>query len=132
VPAAADSLAALGSAPAPGLGWLALKTALLLGLLLAALWALARWRPRLRSPGGGRPLEVLSALSLGPRRQAVLLRAGGRVLLVGLGEGGPRTLGRFSPAEAEQLIAQAQGGARPFRARMVEALGEDGDDGRRG
>lgn len=125
--AAIDSLA-LASAPAAPLAMLAVKAALLLALFGLAAWALRRFRPRLRSAGGDRPLEVLSALSLGPRRQAVLLRAGERVLLLGLGEGGVRTLGRFSPAEAQALVARAQSGETPFRVRMAQALGREAGD----
>lgn len=126
---AADSLAgAPAAAAAAPMALLALKAALLLALFALAAWGLRRLKPRLKAGGGDRPLEVISALSLGPRRQAVLLRAGGRVLLLGLGEGGVRPLGRFDGDEAEQLIALAQGGARPFRVRMAQALGREAGD----
>jgi len=120
---AADSLAVLYAADGPG--WFSLLARLLFTVLLlgAGLWVL-RWL-RSRRPAGSvdeRPMEVLSALSLGTRRQAVLLRVSGRVLLLGLGEGGISLLGRFSGEEAERLIARAGQGPNPFQLRFLDAL----------
>lgn len=119
---APDSLALYAS---DGPGWLGLifRLAFTLALLGGGLWGL-RWL-KARRPAGGqdvRPMEVLSALSLGTRRQAVLLRVSGRVVLLGLGEGGIHLLGRFHGSEAEELIAQAGRGPNPFQLRFFEAL----------
>lgn len=123
----ADSLAALYAADGPG--WFSLLARLLFTVLLlgAGLWVL-RWL-KARRPAGAvdeRPMEVLSALSLGTRRQAVLLRVSGRVLLLGLGEGGISCLGRFSGEEAEALIARAGQGPNPFQLRFLDALKRQG------
>lgn len=117
----ADSLA-LAATQAPSFLSLMLRLLLMLALLSAGLWTL-RWLKARRPgpPAGERPLEILSAISLGTRRQAVLLRVSGRVLLLGLGEGGVRTLGRFSGVEADELIARAGRGPHPFQLRFFEA-----------
>jgi flagellar biogenesis protein FliO len=122
-----DSLALAASA---GPSWLSLLLRLLLlaALLGGALWLLRRLKAGQRGlPGDERPLEVLSAVSLGARRQAVLLRVAGRVLLLGLGEGGVRPLGTFTSAEAEELIARAGRGPHPFALRFFEARRRAGD-----
>lgn len=136
----ADSLAHFG-AQAPSLASLLLRLLLTLALLGGGLWLLRRLRRRPGSPADDRPLEILSAISLGTRRQAVLLRVSGHVWLLGLGEGGVRTLGRFSGSEAQDLIARAGRGPHPFQLRFFEARqraaganppgpGEGGLDGR--
>ncbi len=118
---AADSLALVAS---DGPGWLGLifRLFLSLGLLAGGLWTL-RWLKARRPAGTAdeRPMEILSALSLGTRRQAVLLRVSGRVLLLGLGEGGIHLLGRFNGPEADELIARAGRGPNPFHLRFFEA-----------
>jgi flagellar protein FliO/FliZ len=124
--AAADSLAAVAGAGGT-LALLGLKVALLLGVLGLILWGLRRLRPRLLPGASGRALEVLAALGLGPRRQALLLRVGERVLLVGVGEGGLRPLAQFRGEEARELIARSRGDERPFRQRLAEALGREDD-----
>ena len=72
-----------------------------------------------------RPMKVLSALSLGQRRQAVLLQVSGRVLLLGLGEGGIRTLGRFEGSEAEHLVEMCDGDDLPFKVHMARGCSEN-------
>jgi flagellar biogenesis protein FliO len=116
-----DSLALYGS-QSPSMLGLLFRLCLTLGLLGGGLWLL-RWL-RSRRPLGEvdeRPMEVLSALSLGTRRQAVLLRVSGRVLLLGMGEGGIHLLGRFQGPEAEELIARSGRGPHPFHRRFFEA-----------
>ncbi len=111
-------------------------------LLVFVVFALLFWLLRLarggRIPGFGRlrsvprPLQVLSALSLGARRQAVLLRVQGRVILLGVGEGGIRSLARFQGEEARGLIEacrQVSGGSRkPFRVELERRRGEPDAD----
>jgi flagellar biogenesis protein FliO len=60
----------------------------------------------MRTRAGGRRLQVLEALSLGPRRQVCLLRAGEDVLCLALGEGGIRLLARFRGEAARRLLAE--------------------------
>jgi len=123
----ADSLG-LAGLEAPSFLSLVLRLLLLLVMLGGGLWVLRRLKARRPALGREeRPMEVLSAVSLGPRRQAVLLRVSGRVWLLGLGEGGVRPLGRFSGAEADELITRAGQGPHPFQLRFMEAWRRGGD-----
>ncbi len=111
------------AASAPSFFSLILRLLLLLVFMGGGLYAL-RWL-KARRPAtlqDERPMEVLSAVSLGARRQAVLLRVSGKVFLLGLGEGGVRPLGRFSGEEADELIARAGQGPNPFHLRFMEAF----------
>jgi flagellar biogenesis protein FliO len=114
---------------------LLIKAMVAFALLALLYWILMLARkgrlPGFKSPlSSRRPMKVLSALSLGQRRQAVLLQVSSRVLLLGLGEGGVRTLGRFDGVEAEQLVELCDGDSLPFkvhlaRGRRAEAEGTD-------
>lgn len=122
----ADTLT-FSASTAPSFLALVLRLLLVLVLMAGGLWTL-RWL-KARRPvtlQDERPMEVLSAVSLGARRQAVLLRVSGKVWLLGLGEGGVRPLGRFSGAEAEEIIARAGQGPHPFHLRFMEAFRREG------
>lgn len=131
---AADSLGRLADVMAmsetgPGLTSLFLRALLLLVMLvLIALAIRFLQQRRLKSTGTSRPMEVLSALPLGQRRQAVLLRVSGRVLLLGVGEGGIRTLGRFHGADAESILRASGREPAGFQIKMEEALDRQSDN----
>ncbi len=109
-PVLADTLAATEWPDSPGLEALGLRALLLLLLLGALLWGL-RWLQTRRLGGvpAARRLQVLEALSLGGRRQLALVRAGERVLLLGISDHGVRQLERFGEDEARALVEGAQG-----------------------
>lgn len=66
-----------------GLTSLSLTIATVVLLLWGALWALRRLRPG--AALGGRDCAVLRSLALGPRERLLVVRVGGKQLVVGVG-----------------------------------------------
>lgn len=64
---------------------------LVVALILALGW-LAKRMPGMNRGGSSSQLKVVASVALGPRERAVVLDVGGRQLLVGVGQGGVRTL----------------------------------------
>ena len=82
--------------PAPGadagsIGGAVFSLLLVVGLILGLGW-LARRMPGMQRGGGNAQLKVVASVALGPRERAVVLDVGGQQLLVGVGQGGVRTL----------------------------------------
>jgi len=79
-----------GPAPSPlsvgSLLTLTLSLALIVGVILAAGWALKRLK--MTGPRGRGDIAVLDELTLGPRERIVLVRVGEAQVLVGVGAGG--------------------------------------------
>jgi flagellar protein FliO/FliZ len=71
-----------------------MRMVLALLLVLAAVYAAAALLRRLRvlGPAGTAELQVISQVALGARERAVLLRAGGRQIVVGVAPGNVRLL----------------------------------------
>jgi flagellar protein FliO/FliZ len=90
--ASAFAVPAQISAPSAGFGVMRMVLALL--LVLAAVYAAAALLRRLRvlGPAGTAELQVISQVALGARERAVLLRAGGRQIVVGVAPGNVRLL----------------------------------------
>jgi flagellar protein FliO/FliZ len=65
------------------LGSLSLTIAAVVLLLWGALWAVRRWRPG--AGWSGRDCAVLRSLVLGPRERLLVVRVGGRQLVIGVG-----------------------------------------------
>jgi flagellar biogenesis protein FliO len=108
---------------------LALRSLMLLLLLVSAIFLVRHFLgKRLTATASSRPMEVLNALSLGPRRQVMLLRVSGRVLLVGAGEGGLRTLARFDGEEAGELLKSLGRNPSSFGSQFKVALDKGPDD----
>jgi flagellar protein FliO/FliZ len=57
---------------------------LVLCLLGGLLWALKRMQTGIRPGGGVRQLQVIEAVSVGPRQKIALVRVGSREVLVGV------------------------------------------------
>lgn len=57
---------------------------LVLGLLGGLLWGLKRMQSGVRLSGGERQLQVIEAVSVGPRQKIALVRIGSREVLVGV------------------------------------------------
>ena len=72
---------------------------LVLGLLAGLLWALKRMQTGVRPGGGIKQLEVLEAVSVGPRQKVALLRVGNREVLVGISPAQLTALGNWPAAD---------------------------------
>jgi len=93
-----------------GGGWLQTVGALaaVAVLIFAARWFLRRWSPA-GSAGAAGPMEVVARASVAPRQQLLLVRLGGKLVLIGTGGGAMTTLAEVTdPAEVEKLIADAK------------------------
>jgi flagellar protein FliO/FliZ len=125
-----------------------LSLVLVLGLLAAAAWVVRR--AGLAPRAGGGALRIVSQLALGPRERLVLVEAGDRWFLLGVGSGGVRRVGTLDPAYArpgggasaggpasEQtpggaetgfagLLARLRGGEGPARRSPAARQGEGG------
>jgi flagellar protein FliO/FliZ len=90
----ANAFAAPAQISAPSAGFGVMRMALALMLVLAAVYAAAALLRRLRVLGsaGTAELQVISQVALGARERAVLLRAGGRQIVVGVAPGNVRLL----------------------------------------
>jgi flagellar biosynthetic protein FliO len=76
-----------------GYGVALLQSLLALAAVCILAWVVLRWSAKAGLGGaGGRHLEVLERLALDHRRGLVLVRAGKRVLVLGVGEGAAPTL----------------------------------------
>jgi flagellar protein FliO/FliZ len=73
---------------------------LVLCLLGGLLWALKRMQSGVRASGGVRQLQVIEAVSVGPRQKIALVRVGGREVLVGVSPTQLTALGSW-PASAD-------------------------------
>lgn len=79
------------AADAGSIGGALFSLVLVVGLILGLGW-LARRMPGLQRGASASQLKVVASVSLGPRERAVVVDVGGQQLLVGVGQGGVRTL----------------------------------------
>jgi flagellar protein FliO/FliZ len=71
---------------------------LVLGLLGGLLWGLKRMQSGIRPSGGERQLQVIEAVSVGPRQKIALVRVGSREVLVGVSPSQLTALGSWPAA----------------------------------
>jgi flagellar protein FliO/FliZ len=84
----------IGHAPgadAGSIGGAVFSLLLVIGLILGLGW-LAKRMPGMNRGAGSSQLKIVASVALGPRDRAVVLDVGGQQLLVGVGQGGVRTL----------------------------------------
>jgi flagellar protein FliO/FliZ len=84
----------IGHAPgadAGSIGGAVFSLLLVIGLILGLGW-LAKRMPGMNRGAGSSQLRIVASVALGPRDRAVVLDVGGQQLLVGVGQGGVRTL----------------------------------------
>jgi len=74
---------------------------LVLGLLGGLLWGLKRMQAGVRLSGGARQLQVIEAVSVGPRQKIALVRVGGRDVLVGVSPTQLTALGSWPSAAVD-------------------------------
>jgi flagellar protein FliO/FliZ len=117
---------AASSVTTPVIGTLRVTIAMVmvLGAVLAAAWITRRLRG---GPGvSAGSLQVMAQVPLGARERAVLLRVGGRQLLVGVAPGCVRTLHVLeeSTPPPENGVSTQDDPARPtFRSVLLRSLG---------
>jgi flagellar biosynthetic protein FliO len=98
------------------MGWLLLKTVLSLtlvvGLMVGAIYLLKKYLigPQVRSVSGV-PIEVLGSVVLQQKNSLYLVKVFGRVLVIGISEGGMSTIAEFNPDEIAASILEENAGA---------------------
>lgn len=110
-----------------GYGMALFQTLVALAAVSVLAWVVLKWSARrgLGSFSRGRRLEVLERLPLDARRALYLVEVGGKVLLIGAGDGAaPTLLSEVDPATLP--ASRAPGSARSF----AEVLGRLGRPGR--
>ena len=75
---------------------------LVLSLLGGLLWALKRMQTGVRAGGGIKQLQVIEAVSVGPRQKVALVRVGKREVLVGISPAQITALGHWPADETEK------------------------------
>jgi len=83
--------------------------------------------------GSSNNLKVLTSLSLTPTRTLYMVRLGDRILLLGSGEGGLRTLAEITdPEEVSDLLREFEYKGNfdlnPFREHLKSSMDKDGGD----
>ena len=106
--AAVSLTRAVPSAP-PTFGSLMVRLMLSLGavfgLMALVLWAARRWLPRSVQGGRGGQIDVLASRSVGPRRSLLLVRARGKMVLIGLT---PQNIQFLTEIEEDQELSWAE------------------------
>lgn len=98
--------------------WLAIGAALALvaGVLVGVAWLVRKLTQR-NGIGGKNPLlDVLAVKAISSKERLVLVRMGGRLVLVGSGPGGPRKLSEISDGEEVRQAQRQASGAGNWRA----------------
>jgi flagellar protein FliO/FliZ len=111
-----------------GYGVALLQTLLALGAVCVLAWVVLRWGARRGfglGVGGGR-VRVLERVALDPRRALYLVEVGGKLLLIGAGDGAaPAVLAELDPAELPPEPAPA---GTPFADVLRRLSGRAGGD----
>lgn len=115
-PAAEPFAAPAGDAGSVGGAVLALL--LVVGLILALAW-LARRMPGIGAGASNPALRVVGSLALGPRERLVVVEVGQTQLLLGVGNGGTRTLHTL-----EAPLPEAAASTSPFAQVLAQHFGK--------
>lgn len=103
---------------------LALRVAVSLGVVIAAIWLLQRRMSRGRATRAGRPISVIARQNLGPKASVAVVDFGGKRFLLGVTEHGVTVLhdavAETVAAETEEPIVSGQ--ARQSSRDFAEAL----------
>lgn len=101
--------------------------ALIIGLLLIAMWLLKKFRPtQLALGGANRAVEVLARTMLTPKAGLSVVKVGGKVLVLGVTDQQVNLVAELTDPEAiESLTAPAGGGKTSF-ADLVGRIGRRG------
>ena len=80
---------------------------LVLSLLGGLLWALKRMQTGVRTGGSLKQLQVIEAVSVGPRQKIALVRVGNRDVLVGISPAQITALGNWPAEDTEKDFHEA-------------------------
>lgn len=107
------------AADAGSIGGALFSLVLVVGLILILGW-LAKRMPGLQRGAGSAALKVVASVALGPRERAVVVDVGGTQLLLGVGQGGVRTLHTL---EHPLPAAETPGTPSPFAQILAQHFG---------
>lgn len=79
------------------IGRVTLAMGVVVGLMVAAVWAAKRWMPQVARAGARQSIEILTQRVIGPRRSLILVRVRGRTLLLGATPQSIQMLTEFEP-----------------------------------
>lgn len=122
-------LMAQGASVAGSYGWALLKVSLALGLICLLAYLIMRMAQgkMARFPGrGGGELRVLDRYPLSPRQVLWLVEVGGRVFLLGAGEGGIVRLAELDPQTMTAAEGQGEPGSGVPFAELLERVRKGG------
>lgn len=118
--AASKPVGHASAADAGSVGGALFSLVLVVGLILALGW-LAKRMPGLQRGAGSSSLKVVASVALGPRDRAVVVDVGGTQLLLGVGQGGVRTLHTL---ERPLPVAEAPNSPSPFAQILAQHFGK--------
>ncbi|MEI7035949.1 flagellar biosynthetic protein FliO [Fulvimonas yonginensis] len=117
----ACALAPVASSPDINVGGELLRVLLSLAAVIALIFV-AGWMSRrlqARTPPGGRRIRCVETLAVGARERVLLLDADGKRLLVGVGQGGLRTLHVYEGAAPADAAPPSDAPAAPNFAQLL-------------
>ena len=138
-----DASEAAGSSAGGGLVRTIVGLAIVIAVIYGLYWVLKQVKASREERASGQGLGTLATLPLGPNRSLHLVRAGGEVVLLGVGEGGVTPIRTYGESEARALgligedddtpsgpppATPALPGVPPGRIPMREALRRALDD----
>lgn len=110
-----------------GYGAALLQSLLALMAVCILAWVVLRWASRKgMGVGQGKRVKVLERISLDARRQLYLVEVGGKVLLLGAGDGAaPRLISELDPADLPELEEPSKTSFAQVMARLRGASDEE-------
>jgi flagellar protein FliO/FliZ len=118
--APAPAVGHASAADAGSIGGALFSLVLVVGLIFALGW-LAKRMPGFQRGAGASSLRVVASVSLGPRDRAVVVDVGGTQLLLGVSQGGVRTLHTL---DAPLPVAEAPSAPSPFAQILAQHFGK--------
>ena len=94
--------------------------AIVLALLLLLYWLMRRFNPSQIMGGAGGSLKIWGRLSVGPRKNVVLVEAGRKILVLGVGDKEMTLLGQIE--DADEIAEIKSKGAVSFKRVMKKAV----------
>jgi flagellar protein FliO/FliZ len=102
-PAKVNAQSAAGPSGSGGLVRTIVGLAIVIGVIYGLYWVLKQVKSSREERASGQGLGTLATLPLGPNRSLHLVRAGGEVVLLGVGEGGVTPIRTYGENEARAL-----------------------------